>query len=210
MGLLTSAAIIAVVAILVMGGLIFAFHKTASTKVTAQSAQALVVNDIKAQNPNANVSVISVSNSTISASSWQVVASVIYNGSKPCPTLFIDIFDYPAFGLQNYTDNLYSSGGQRACVINGFSNAPSYVISSPEIAIARSYTSNNLNITSYVGTYGYNNTNVGARFLTQSSSANLTYSNAWLVRYNAPNAKYSLYAVLDQNWTISETYNSSN
>jgi hypothetical protein len=206
MGILSTAAIIAVIAIIIAGAGFLVFHRTTSTKLTAQQASDLVVKDIKAQNPNANVTVISISNSTLRAESWQIVTSVVYNGSKPCPTLFIDVFDYPALGLQNYTANLYTSD----CMINGLSDAPSYVISSPEIAIVRSYSSNYSAIRSYVRRFGYANTSVTARFEGQiNNTAFGNETNIWLVKYSATKANYSLYATLNQSGSILNSYNVS-
>ncbi len=180
-----------------------------STKVTQSQAEQLVLNDVKQSNPNATVTVVSVTNSTLEANSWQVILSVTYNGTRPCPTLLIEGFDYPATGLVPSTDNLYTKG----CVIYGLSNAPSYVISSPEIAIVRSYTANSTTIMHYVGTYGYNNTVVHAAFY-PSLRANATpigmqFSNVWLVNYSAAGTSYNLLAVLAQSGQIQGTYNSS-
>jgi hypothetical protein len=209
MGLLLNVAVIAAVVIVIAVAVFLIFPATAvSTKLTPLRAESLVVNDIKTQNPNANVTVISVSNSTLEpGKSWQVVASVIYNGSKPCPIVMIDVFDYPALGLQNYTANLYTRG----CVINGLTSAPSYVISLPQIAIARSYSLNDTAIMDYVSKFGYGNTFVSASFKgqTQTNSIFGNESNVWLVRYKATNANYSLNAVLNQSGMITQTYNAS-
>ncbi len=180
-----------------------------SNKVTQSQAEQLVLNDVKQSNPNATVAVVSAMNSTLEKDSWQIVLSVVYNATRPCPTLMIEGFDYPATGLVPSTDNLYTKG----CVIYGLSTAPSYVISSPEIAVVRSYTANSMAITHYVGTYGYNNTIVHAAFYS-SLGANATplstqFSNVWLVNYSAGGTSYNLYAVLAQSGQVDGTYNSS-
>jgi hypothetical protein len=206
---MTTAVIIAVVAILIVGAAFLLFHKASSASLTAQGAENLVVNDIKTQNPTANVTVISVTNST-HANSWEIVSSVIYNGSKPCPTVFIDIFDYPALGLQNYSATPYASD----CKINGatLTTASSYIISLPAIAIARSYSANYTPIRDYVSRFGYDNTFVHAKFLSSSSSNSTIFgnqSNVWLVTYTAANANYSVDAVVAENGTIIQTNNVS-
>ena len=150
-----------------------------SGQLTQSQAEQLVLSDVKQSNPNATISVVSVTNSPLEANSWQITLSVTYNGSRPCPTLLIEGFDYPATGLVPSTDNLYTKG----CVIYGLSNAPSYVISSPEIAIVRSYTANSATITHYVSTYGYNNTIVHA-----SSISCLSTSAAFSPIFGSPPA----------------------
>jgi hypothetical protein len=212
MGIFSTAAIIAVIAILVAGALFLLFTTTSTAKLTAQQAESLVVNDIKAQNPDANVTVISVSNSTLAKSSWQIVTSVVYNGSKPCPSVQIKQFNYPATGLQSSDYNEYSMYNSTGCYLLGYTSAPFYVISLPQIAIARSYSTNNTIIDSYVNRFGYQNTFVTAKFITQGSSNSPELgndTNVWLIKYGATPANYSVYAVLNQSGSILQTYNSS-
>lgn len=171
------------------------------THLTAQQAEQIVINDVKTTSPNANITIISVSNSTIQKGSYNVVLSVVYNATKPCPTLSIEEFDYPALSLVPNINNLYT----KTCVIYGLSDAPSYVIISPEIAIVRSYTQNNKLISSYVNSYGYNNTYVRAKFY---SYLNQSFQNVWIINYTAKNANHSAYVVLSSSGTVIYNYTS--
>lgn len=199
MELLGRAVIVAVVLALIIVGVIVIYSKAAAPAPLTQSrAVQIVASDLRAGNPSANITLISVSNSTTEPNSWNIVFSVSYNASRPCPTLQIVGFDYPATGLVPSIDNLYTEN----CTIYGISDAPTYVISSPEIAIVRSYTSRNASIDNYVTEYGYGNTYVGAKFY-QALPANYTPSGlnmtaVWLVRYQGVGAPYSEYAVMNQ------------
>ncbi|MDE1865313.1 MAG: hypothetical protein KGH94_01580 [Candidatus Micrarchaeota archaeon] len=208
MGLLSTAAVIAVIAIVITGAALFIFSKVPPGKLTVNQAENLVTSDIKAQNPNANITFISVTNSSLRPDSWQIIISVIYNGSKPCPTMMVDVFNYPVQSLLHPDVIVYSSGNSTGCVVNGYSSAPSYVINSNQIAIARSYSSGNSTIKSYVNRFGYPSTFVTASFLTQNSGLS-NETNDWLIRYSATNANYSVMAVLDQSGKILQTYNAS-
>ena len=186
------------------------FVKTAqSGPLTQGQAQSLVLNDIKSQNPAATVAVVSVYPSTLTNNSWNIVSSVVYNATKPCPTLFIQSYDYPATGLQPSTDNLYTRG----CVIYGLSTAPTYVISSPYIAIARASSSNSIAVTNYVANTNpvyayatfYANLSASITALTNCSACNKSFSNVWLVNYTG-NSPSNLYVVLGQSGMIVANY----
>ncbi|MDE1810819.1 MAG: hypothetical protein KGH66_02150, partial [Candidatus Micrarchaeota archaeon] len=127
--------VIVVVLIVIAGAAFILFqHTAASGAVSSDQAVQFVKSDLLQMNPSANITLINVSPSRLQTGSWNIVLSVVYNATRPCPTLFIEGYDYPATGLVPSLDNLYTT----KCVINGVSGAPSYVISSPEIAIARS------------------------------------------------------------------------
>ncbi len=208
MGLFSTAAIIAVIAIVIAAGLFVAFHKTTSTKLTALQAEALVTNDIKAQNPSAAVTVVSNQSSALQAGSWQMTLSVVYNGSRPCPTVLIEQFDYPALGLHPTNDTQASSFSAGTCKLYVYGTLPPYA----PLFIASSYASNNPAIESYVSRYGYNNISVMARFIGQSS-VNSTIlgneTNVWQIGYGSSRSNHSLCAILGQNGTILQSYNST-
>jgi hypothetical protein len=173
---------------------------------TSQQAVQYVIRDMRANNPRANITVINVSSSTLKSGSWNIVLSVVYNASRPCPTLFIEGFDYPATNLVPSVDNLYTAH----CVIYGVSDAPSYVISSPYIAIAMSYNQSPAAIRSYVDTFGYNNTRVAAKFFPTMSSgatpAGRNFTSVWLINYTANDATYSEYAVMGSSGLMLANY----
>lgn len=207
MDLLGRVAIIVLVVIVAATVAFMLIGPVFSGPLTSQQAVQLVLKDMRNSTPDANISVITVQPSTLKTGSWNIVLSVVYNASKPCPTLFIETFDYPALGFVPSVDNLYTSH----CVIYGISTAPSYVISSPYIAIARSYNQSFAPVTSYVKTFGYNNTVVHARFLSQGGNAtplNGNFTSVWLVNYTAKNAPYSEYVVMSSSGTIVANYTS--
>jgi hypothetical protein len=206
MDLLGTVAVIVLVLILVLtAGFVLLKHNTQTTLTSAQAVQ-LVINDLKTSNPGANITVVNVSNSTLKQGSYNIVLSIVYNSTKPCPTLFIEGFDYPATGLVPSVDNLYTKN----CIIYGLSTAPSYVISSPEIAIARSYNQGINQITSYVSTFGYNSTSVNAMFYpylnANTTKLGRSFYNVWLIKYKATGANYSVYAVLDSSGAVAGNY----
>jgi len=215
MGLLSTVAIIAVVVIVIIGAVLVMTYKTANTKLTVQQAEGLVVNDIKAQNPTANVSQIgAATNSSLAPNSWVITLSVVYNGTRPCPTVQIEQFDYPATGLQSTTSTTYSYYSQNGCTVPSSQNQnQQYNITLPDkssIAIATSYASGNNSIGAYVDKFGYANTFVTARFQGGTNSGAFgNETNVWLVRYKATNANYSLIAVLDQSGVITQTFNNT-
>lgn len=213
MDLIGKVAIIVILLIVIAAAGFLLFKHSTQTQFTAQEAKQVVLNDLKASNPRANITVINVSNSTLEKGSYNVVLSIVYNSTSPCPTLFIEEYDYPATGLVPSTDNLYTSD----CIVYGLTNAPSYVIGSPEIAIARSYNQsvahNITQVTNYVNDFGYNNIITTASFYPDLNNTNThlsqSYYNVWLIKYHAAAANYSIYAVLDSSAAIIANYSAS-
>jgi hypothetical protein len=205
MGLLTTVVIIAFVAILVIGGVFFLFHKTVTApKVTMQGAEGLVINDIKAQNPTANVTLLP--GVTNASGSFIIPLSVVYNGTSPCPTLITETFNYPALGLQPIQDTQASASVAGNCQVYIQGSLPPY----GPIFIASSYADNNATIRSYVDTFGYNNTSVTARFITSTNSTiSGNETNVWAVTYQASTANYMISAILGQSGKILQTYRTS-
>jgi hypothetical protein len=213
MDLLEKVGVIVIVLVVVSSIVFLLLQNGKNPQLTASQAVQLVINDVRATNPNANITVVSVSNSTVQKGSYSIVLSVAYNSTRACPTLFIDMFDYPAFSLSNSTENLYTYGNANRCTINGLVNSSTstYVIGSKYVAIARSYSKNIPQITSYVNSYGYNNTDVDASYYSNLTNAHLanTYYNAWLVRYKASAADYSVYVVIDSSGSVAGNYTAS-
>jgi len=213
MDLLEKVGVIVIVLVVVSSIVFLLLQNGKNPQLTASQAVQLVINDVRATNPNANITVVSVSNSTVQKGSYSIVLSVAYNSTRACPTLFIDMFDYPAFSLSNSTENLYTYGNANRCTINGLVNSSTstYVIGSKYVAIARSYSKNIPQITSYVNRYGYNNTDVDASYYSNLTNAHLanTYYNAWLVRYKASAADYSVYVVIDSSGSVAGNYTAS-
>jgi len=207
MDLFLKVGVIVVVLIVIAGlGFIVFQHAKGSTAVTSGQAVQFVKSDLIEMNPSANITVINVSQSRLQAGSWDIVLSIVYNATRPCPTLLIQGFDYPATGLVPSLDNLYTT----KCVIYGMSDAPSYVISSPVIATARSYNESPTSVSTYVSTYGYNNTVVHSKFYTMLNSSvtgsSKNFTNVWLVNYTASGVGYSEYLIMDSSGTVVANY----
>jgi hypothetical protein len=206
MGLLSTAAIIAVIAIIIAGVVLYAFTRIpVASKLTVSQAEGLVINDIKAQNPTANVTLLpGVSNSSLEAGSFYIPLSVVYNGSSPCPTLLIEAFDYPATGLHPSNDTQLTSYSNGTCNVYIHGNLPPYA----PLFIASSYASNNNGITAYVNRYGYSGTSVSATYQTNSTILGNS-TNIWLIKYSGSGSQSNLYAIVDPSGAILQTYNSS-
>lgn len=204
MGLLTNAAIIAILAIILAAGLFILFQKAHSTQLTAQGAEALVVNDIKTQNPTANVTLLppGVTNSTLEKGSFTIPLSVVYNGSRPCPTFLIETFDYPATGLHPSNDTQLTSYSDGVCKVYIEGAIPSY----PPVFIAAAYATGNSMVLSYVSKFGYANTSVSASYESNFSS---NQSNIWLIRYSTLRTSNSLYVIVDPSGKVMQAYNST-
>jgi hypothetical protein len=214
MELLGQVAIAVAVLVIIFSVLFLIFTHTATQKqLTAAQATQLVINDLKTENPTANITVINVSNSTLQKGSYNIVFAIVYNNTRACPTLFIEGFDYPATGLSPSVDNLYTRGNSTSCIINGLTSTAfsNYLISTPQVATAISYNQSIPQVKDYVNLYGYNNTDVNAK-LYQNLSGTYTglpqnYYNVWLVRYNATGADYSYYEVVGSGSTGSVVAN---
>jgi hypothetical protein len=207
MDLLEKVAVIAIVVIAVAALGFFLYSAVSGGALTEQQALQTVRNDEALKHPNANISVISVTPSTLKANSWDMVFSIVDNGTRPCPALSIEEFDYPAFSLLNSTVNTYTKG----CKVYGEASN----ISTPAIAIVESY-NNTINGTSseaardYVSTYGYNNTVVHARSFAVLNSSTTpldeTLDNVWIVNYTATGASHSLFVIIGRSGSVVASY----
>ena len=212
MDLLVKVGIAAVILIAIFAVILLFKYTTSGGPLTASQAQQIVQRDLKLANPNASITVINVTPSTLASGSWSIFVSLVYNATRPCPTLYLEEYDYPATGLVPSVANLYTSH----CVIYGLPNSSSqystYLITAPEVAIAKSFNTSFPALVLYVNTYGYNNTNVYA-----THYQNLTLSNAiapfgnkffniWLINYTATRAPYSEYVVLSSTGSIIFNY----
>lgn len=208
MDLLAKVAIIAVVLIAITSSalLVYNYVIRPNETLTSQAAQQIVFRDLSLQYPNASVTITNVSPSTLFSGSWAIFVSLVYNATRPCPTVYLEQYDYPATGLVPTVANLYT----RHCIIYGLGSTQmpyyTYIITSSEIAIAKSYNSSYPALLNYVSTYGYDNTNVHASKHAVLSSptipANLTFYNVWLINYTAATASYSEYVVMNSTGAI--------
>ncbi len=214
MDLLSKVAIGAAIIVVALAVVLVISKHAPGGGLSEAKAENLVLNDLEGSHPNATVVLINESNSTLERNSWNFVFAVVYNGTRACPTLFIEGFDYPATGLVPSIDNLYTSG----CSIYGLSTTNAayrnYVISSPYVAIAESYSEHNPAVSAYVSAYGYNNTSVHAAHYTEVAAnmtpLNISVPDAWLINYTAEGAGYSEYVVLNSSGSIVGNYTNGN
>ena len=211
MDLLARVGIIVVIIIIVaaIGFLIFKYAIPPS-HLTAQQAEQVVVKDLQLSHPNASVAVINVTNSTLAPGSWVVFVSLVYNATKPCPTVYLEEYDYPATGLVPTVANLYTS----KCVIYGLVNSSlpfyTYLITNPEVAIAKSFNTSYPALVSYNRTFGYGNIFVHARYYTTLNATqtplNRPFYNVWLINYTATDAQYSQFVVMNDTGAIAANF----
>jgi ABC-type Na+ efflux pump permease subunit len=217
MDLLAKVIIIAILLIAIVF-IIFSFFAKSTTPQTFTRAEAIniVEEDILNRTPNAQIRLISANSSANGNSinsSWNIDVVVVYNGTKACPTLLEEYYNYPVFGLSS-TNTIYTENCKGV-----YANAPNYVISMPQIAIVESYNENAL-ADSYVSTFGYENTNVYAKKINLTSNdiyslgipansipsnfinGNSILNNIWFINYTAINANYNLYLLMNQSGNI--------
>ncbi|MCL4389487.1 MAG: hypothetical protein M1528_01260 [Candidatus Marsarchaeota archaeon] len=214
MDLLTRVSIIAIILIAIFASalVIYKYAISSNSVLTAQGAGKIVLTDLQLSNPNATVSIINTTPSTLSQGSWDVFVSIVYNATSPCPTLYLDEYDYPATGLVPTVANLYTKG----CIIYGLSQSAlpyyTYVIASPEVAIAKSYNASFPAILHYVSAYGYQNTVVHATkhaALSGVPFTNMTFDDVWFINYTASGAPYSEYLIMNATGHILYNYTQS-
>ena len=218
MDLLAKVAIVTILIIVVLGVGFITFKYAAKGPGTVTAAQAgqVVTRDLKLQYPNASIDLINITKSNLTNDSWNVFVSVVFNSTRPCPTVYLLDSDYPATELVLSVANLYTSKCE------GLSNAKqdlpfyTYIVTNPEIAIAQSYNISESGaypgIVDYVnGNGGYNNTVVNA---TRYQSLNSTikpfitkqYYNVWLINYTAKYAQYSYIVIMNTSGVILGNY----
>jgi hypothetical protein len=212
MDLLVKVGIVALVLIAILAVALVFKYTSSPGPLTSSQAQQVVQRDLKLEYPNASITIINVTQSTVSQGSWSIFVSLVYNATRPCPTLYLQEYDYPAFGLVPSVANLYTSH----CVIYGLTSGSSqyyaYLITSPEVAIAKSFNSSYPALVAYVNTYGYNSTNVYATHYQNLMLGNVIapyggdFFNVWLVNYTATRAPYSEYVVLNTTGSIIFNY----
>ena len=195
MNLLPKALLIAIVIIVVLVAVKF-LSSGASQHVTAAQAISNVTSYIKVSNPSALVNVTNVSASQYSGS-WHIVASVIINGTKACPTYYVYSFDYPQYQLVSRLENNYTAN----CIVNGVQSGKAYIIASYPIAIAWAY-ANIPAARNFVESYGYSNVNVSASYFNSVALGGQNFTRLWLVQYTAPTANTLTVGLSQLNGTL--------
>ena len=188
MNLMTKVFVLAVIAVAIIAICSYVIGNTNNHILSRQKAEANVTYYIKTAYPGSNVTITSISN--MSPGIWNIVASVVKNSTKPCPSYSVLTFDqYPryalVFGVQNnYTTYVNVSGYGKVCQIHG-------TASSSSAAIAWSYI--NLNQSkAFVNRYGYQNVNVYANYLASLAIDGHNFTSVYLINYTSPLANHTL------------------
>ena len=192
-------AIVVVVAILAVYYAYTLFSSSSGQQLTEQHAESLIVSDLQAAYPNAIVNITNATSSTY-AGSWHIVASVTENATSPCPSYFINTYDYPQFRFVSTPQNTYTAN----CKIYVFSPNSAFRLGSAPVAIA--WASKHVpNIIYFISRFGYGNVNASAKY-----QVNATEGDVWLLAYISPLANYTAHAVLaDTNGTLISVYNTT-
>ncbi len=202
MNLLTSVLIIAIVVVAIIFVAYYAYgliYGSSSQQVTEQQAESLITTDLQANYPNAVVNITNASPSSYSGS-WHIVVSVVVNASSPCPSYFINTYDYPAFRFNPTPQNTYTTN----CNIYVFSPSGAFKLGSAPVAIAWA-TRRVPSVAEYVSLFGASNVNAEATY-----AANATTGGTWSLVYSSASANYTAHALLaDTNGTLLSSYNAS-
>lgn len=202
MGLLQSAviAVVLIIVILLVIYYLYSFLTATSVQpITQQHAEALITSDLQAAYPNAIINVTSNTQSTYSGS-WHIVVSVTLNATSPCPSYFVNTYDYPRFSFVSTPQNTYT----KDCKIYVFSPNGPFTLGSAPVAIAWAST-HVPSAVAYVSSMGVQNVSVAASFLT-----NVSVGDEWQVVYASAHANYTIHTLLaDTNGTLLNSYNSS-
>lgn len=159
------------------------------------SAEAIsnVTNYIETSYPGAAVN-ITGTNASQYPGSWHIEASVIVNGTRPCPSYFVLVFDYPKYNFVSNVENNYTAD----CVVNGVQAGRPYTISSYPIAIAWVYGLHIPQVETFITKYGYSNVNVSASHYNAVTLGAQNYTNIWLVKYTTPESNSTVEVAINQ------------
>ena len=169
--------------------------------VSSSQAASNVTQYLKTAYPGVVVNITNVSQSQY-AGSWDIIADVVINSTKPCPSFYSYSFVYPKFGFVGQIDNTYATG----CTTNEQN------VTSPAVAITKA--SAIPQIQALRKAYSDYNINTAVSYLVQyqayNGTATHTYNDVWLVSYSTPFTKNTINVVLtEQDGSILVVYNSS-
>ncbi len=199
MDLLIRAIIAAIVVIAILSVVYYVLKGSLGQQVTKQQAESFITTDLLQTYPGSIVNVTSDTPSNYSGS-WHIVVSVTENATSPCPSYFINVYDYPAFRLVSTPQNTYTSN----CNIYVFSPNSAFKLGSSPVAIAWA-TKRVPSVIKYISVFGMPNVNASAHF-----QSNATSGGTWVLTYSSRLANYSVRALLaDTNGTLLNSYNAS-
>ena len=192
MNLMVKALVIAVVVIVLAVTVTSLFSKV-QKPISSAEAISNVTNYIETSYPGAAVNVTSI-NASQYPGSWHIEASIIVNGTRPCPSYFVLVFDYPKYNFVSNVENNYTAD----CVVNGVQTGKSYAISSYPIAIAWTYGLHIPQVADFITKYGYQNVSVAAIHYNAITLGQQNYSNVWLVDYATAHSNSTVEVAINQ------------
>ncbi len=203
MNLLSKTFLIAVIIIAALIAVRFALSNVPQ-HIAVAAAVSNVTSYIEASYPGSIVNITSI-NASQYPGSWHIIASVVVNATKACPSYMVYSFDYPQYGFVSRLENNYTEN----CIVNGVQYGKEYVITSYPIAIAWSY-SHISEARSFVQNYGYKNVSVSASYFSTTTLGGQNFTKLWLVKYASQQPSNVLEIGLSQiNGTLLYLSNSS-
>lgn len=194
MDLLSRAIVGALVVILILFAIYYAFQGgIISQAVTQQHAASLIATDLQQNYPGAEVTIINNTPSNYSGS-WHIVASVVLNATSPCPSYFVYTDDYPQFPFNYGVQNTYTNN----CRILGYSQSTQFLISSYPVAVTKVYQLGVPVMTDFIDSFGFSNVVTNAEFFNRTNVLGQNYTNVWSVSYSSPLANYTVHALISQ------------
>lgn len=201
----TALAVIVIVAILSFVYLVEYFLVAPPAPLSEAQADALIVKDLTQHSPNANVSILSSSPSSIYPGSWNIIARLVYGQNTACPTMTTESFIYPATGFLN-TTALYSNYSNGTCrlyiSLANASSGVSRIIGLAPLAIDVPYNDSLPGVVNMVNSYGYSNVIANAHLHSSLDVAGKNMSDVWLVTYDAPQHNSTYVVVLNTSGDI--------
>ncbi|MEM0149929.1 MAG: hypothetical protein QXW10_03480 [Candidatus Micrarchaeaceae archaeon] len=201
----TALAVIVIVALLAVVFLIEYFLVAPPSPLNEAQADALVVKDLMQHSPNANVSILNSSPSTIYPNSWNIFVRLVYGQDTACPSMTTESFIYPATGFLNTTSiySNYSDGTCRLYVsLANASRGVSRIIGLAPLAIDVPYNDSVPGVVNMVNSYGYSNVVADAHLEANLNIAGKNMSGVWLVSYSVPEHNSTYVVVLNTSGDI--------
>ena len=179
MGFITTVFIVVVVIVAILAAVKFLGHGSAQQASVAQAISNITM-EIASSYPGASFNITNVSLDKASGG-WQIVASILTNSTKPCPSYFVESYVFPEYATNPRTLNNYTSD----CNVGGLQADIPYSISSAPVATALSYnkTVDIPAVQSFVSRYGYRNVSVSSKYFNSTVFNGYNFTDVWIVTY---------------------------
>jgi len=180
---------VVVLAVLFIAILLVAYFIIVSFTPAGSVTEAQALNQVRiyelSKYPNAN---ITSSNSTAMTTpgNWKIIIGIVLNATSPCPSYFVDTFEYPSYFPIDRNQTLYTRPN---CTIVGVSSSSTpYSLYNPSVAITRAYTFNTAEVNGFIDRFGFGNVSVSSQFYRGAIQLmGMNYSDVYVV--NAKSVK---------------------